>query len=141
MLLPRVRSNLLRALLLFFFLVVLFRAPRPLSAAALPAPSPRLCSALTAPLASPLQIRLCRRLSFVLLLFLLDHCLLHALPDFDKEVFFGEGGSRLRAIGTEARKDMERLFDQKVMLRLWVKVRAGWSDDERALKSLGYDER
>ena len=35
----------------------------------------------------------------------------------------------------------ERLFDQKVMLRLWVKVRAGWSDDERALKSLGYDER
>jgi len=58
-----------------------------------------------------------------------------------KRIVIGEGGSRLRAIGTEARKDMERLFDQKVMLRLWVKVRAGWSDDERALKSLGYDER
>jgi GTP-binding protein Era len=58
-----------------------------------------------------------------------------------KRIVIGEGGSRLRAVGTEARKDMERLFDQKVMLRLWVKVRAGWSDDERALKSLGYDER
>ncbi|MEQ8263044.1 GTPase Era [Pseudohaliea sp.] len=58
-----------------------------------------------------------------------------------KRIVIGEGGSRLRAIGTEARKDMERLFDQKVMLRLWVKVRAGWADDERALKSLGYDER
>lgn len=58
-----------------------------------------------------------------------------------KRIVIGEGGSRLRAIGTEARKDMERLFDHKVMLRLWVKVRAGWSDDERALKSLGYDER
>jgi len=58
-----------------------------------------------------------------------------------KRIVIGEGGSRLRAIGTEARKDLERLFDQKVMLRLWVKVRTGWSDDERALKSLGYDER
>lgn len=58
-----------------------------------------------------------------------------------KRIVIGEGGSRLRAIGTEARKDMERLFDRKVMLRLWVKVRAGWSDDDRALKSLGYDER
>lgn len=58
-----------------------------------------------------------------------------------KRIVIGEGGSRLRAIGTDARKDMERLLDQKVMLRLWVKVRAGWSDDERALKSLGYDER
>ena len=34
---------------------------------------------------------------------------------------------------------MEQLFDAKVMLNLWVKVKAGWSDDERALKSLGYD--
>ena len=58
-----------------------------------------------------------------------------------KGIVIGEGGSRLRTIGTEARKDLERLLDQKVMLRLWVKVRAGWSDDERALKSLGYDER
>jgi hypothetical protein len=49
-------------------------------------------------------------------------------------------GSRLRSIGTEARQDLERLLDQKVMLRLWVKVRSGWADDERALRSLGYDD-
>jgi GTP-binding protein Era len=58
-----------------------------------------------------------------------------------KKIIIGEGGSRLRSIGMEARRDMERLFDAKVMLRLWVKVRSGWSDDERALRSLGYDDR
>jgi GTP-binding protein Era len=57
-----------------------------------------------------------------------------------KIILVGEGGSRLRSIGTEARKDMEQLFDSKVMLRLWVKIKAGWSDDERALRSLGYDD-
>jgi GTP-binding protein Era len=56
-----------------------------------------------------------------------------------KKMLIGENGSRLKLIGSEARKDMERLFDCKVMLRLWVKVKRGWSDDERALKSLGYD--
>jgi len=56
-----------------------------------------------------------------------------------KKMLIGEGGSRLKLIGSEARKDMERLFDCKVMLRLWVKVKNGWADDERALKSLGYD--
>ena len=58
-----------------------------------------------------------------------------------KKILIGEKGSRLRSIGTEARTDMERLFDSKVMLRLWVKVKSGWSDDDRALRSLGYDER
>lgn len=58
-----------------------------------------------------------------------------------KKIVIGEGGARLRAIGTEARTDMEPLFDSKVMLRLWVKVKAGWSDDERALRSLGYEDR
>ena len=57
-----------------------------------------------------------------------------------KKIIIGEKGSRLRSIGTDARKDMERLFDCKVMLRLWVKVKSGWSDDERALRSLGYDD-
>ncbi len=57
-----------------------------------------------------------------------------------KKILIGEKGARLRSIGTEARRDMERLFDSKVMLRLWVKVRRGWSDDERALRSLGYDD-
>ncbi len=58
-----------------------------------------------------------------------------------KKIIIGDKGSRLRSIGTEARVDMESLFDSKVMLRLWVKVRSGWSDDERALRSLGYDDR
>ena len=58
-----------------------------------------------------------------------------------KKIVIGDKGSRLRSIGTEARVDMEKLFDNKVMLRLWVKVRSGWSDDERALRSLGYDDR
>lgn len=56
-----------------------------------------------------------------------------------KKMLIGENGSRLKRIGTQARLDLERLLDSKVMLRLWVKVKRGWSDDERALKSLGYD--
>lgn len=58
-----------------------------------------------------------------------------------KKILIGEGGSRLRSIGSEARQDMEPLFDSKVMLRLWIKVKSGWSDDERALRSLGYDDQ
>jgi GTP-binding protein Era len=58
-----------------------------------------------------------------------------------KKILIGEKGARLRSIGTDARRDMESLLDSKVMLRLWVKVKSGWSDDERALRSLGYDDR
>ena len=57
-----------------------------------------------------------------------------------KRIIIGKEGSRLRSIGTEARKDMETMFDSRVMLKLWVKVKSGWSDDDRALKSLGYEE-
>ncbi|MDX9874606.1 MAG: GTPase Era [Spongiibacteraceae bacterium] len=57
-----------------------------------------------------------------------------------KKIVIGTGGERIRLIGEEARKEMERLFDSKVMLRLWVKVKSGWSDDERALRSLGYTD-
>ncbi len=57
-----------------------------------------------------------------------------------KQILIGEKGSRLRSIGSDARRDMEPLFDSQVMLRLWVKVKSGWSDDERALRSLGYQE-
>ncbi|MFZ5757506.1 MAG: GTPase Era [Pseudomonadota bacterium] len=56
-----------------------------------------------------------------------------------KAIVIGQGGERLKKIGTQARIDMEKLFDCRVMLEIWVKVRGGWSDDERALKSLGYD--
>lgn len=55
-----------------------------------------------------------------------------------KRILIGDKGSRLKSIGQQARLDMEELFGSKVMLNLWVKVRSGWSDDERALRSLGY---
>jgi len=58
-----------------------------------------------------------------------------------KKILIGEKGARMRSIGTDARRDMETLFDAGVMLRLWVKVKSGWSDDERALRSLGYDDK
>ena len=61
--------------------------------------------------------------------------------DGQKKIVIGAEGSRLKLIGQEARRDIERLLDNKVMLKLWVKVKSGWSDDERALKSLGYDFR
>ena len=57
-----------------------------------------------------------------------------------KKMVVGAQGARIKMIGTEARKDMEKLFDSKVFLQLFVKVKAGWSDDVRALKSLGYDD-
>ena len=55
-----------------------------------------------------------------------------------KKMVIGHGGQKIKTIGTEARSDMERLFDNKVHLELWVKVKSGWADDERALRSLGY---
>jgi len=61
--------------------------------------------------------------------------------DGQKKIIIGEGGQRLKKIGQQARLDMENFFDTKVMLKLWVKVKAGWSDDERALKSLGYNDQ
>lgn len=60
--------------------------------------------------------------------------------DSQKRMVIGKNGAHLKRIGTEARKDMENLFDNKVFLELWVKVKSGWADDERALRSLGYDE-
>ncbi|MCK5892884.1 MAG: GTPase Era [Endozoicomonadaceae bacterium] len=60
--------------------------------------------------------------------------------DGQKRIVIGDKGSRLKVIGRDARMDMEKLFDSKVMLNLWVKVRSGWADDERALASLGYTE-
>ena len=55
-----------------------------------------------------------------------------------KKMVIGNKGAKIKKIGTEARMDMEDLFENKVHLELWVKVKAGWADDERALRSLGY---
>lgn len=66
---------------------------------------------------------------------------IHVERDGQKRILIGEKGAKIKQIGQQARIDMETLFDTKVMLRTWVKVKSGWSDDERALQSLGYDER
>lgn len=55
-----------------------------------------------------------------------------------KRMVIGKGGDKIKTIGREARLDMEELFERKVYLELWVKVKSGWADDERALRSLGY---
>lgn len=59
--------------------------------------------------------------------------------DSHKAILIGKGGEKLKTISTQARQDMERAFDGKVYLEVWVKVKGGWADDERVLKSLGLD--
>ena len=60
--------------------------------------------------------------------------------DGQKRILIGKGGERIKRIATDARLDMEKLLGARVMLNTWVKVKSGWSDDERALASLGYDD-
>lgn len=57
-----------------------------------------------------------------------------------KKMVIGNKGAKIKVIGTEARRDMEDMFESKVHLELWVKVKSGWADDERALRSLGYTD-
>ncbi len=68
---------------------------------------------------------------------------IHAAVVVDKQahkgIVIGKSGEVLKRISTDARKDMESLFGGKVWLETWVKVKSGWADDERALKSLGYE--
>lgn len=59
--------------------------------------------------------------------------------DAHKGMVIGEGGERLKRIGSEARQELERLWDARVFLELWVKVRSGWADDEAHLRSYGYE--
>ncbi|QEY58981.1 GTPase Era [Pseudomonas sp. C27(2019)] len=68
------------------------------------------------------------------------HALILVERDGQKRIIIGDKGERIKRIGQEARKDMETMFGSKIMLNLWVKVKGGWSDDERALRSLGYQE-
>jgi GTP-binding protein Era len=56
-----------------------------------------------------------------------------------KGIVIGKGGEKLKRAASEARIEMEKLFDGKVFLETWVKVRSGWANSERALKSLGYE--
>jgi len=57
-----------------------------------------------------------------------------------KAIVIGRGGEGLKRVGSRARKDMERLFGQQVLLHLWVRVKERWTDDEQALQRLGYVE-
>jgi len=59
--------------------------------------------------------------------------------DAHKAMLLGKNGEKMKEIATQARLDMEKLFDGKVYLEVWVKVRSGWADDARVLKSLGYE--
>jgi len=68
------------------------------------------------------------------------HALIWVERDSHKAMVIGKGGSRLKEVGSEARRELETLFDGKVFLQLWVKVKEGWADDERALRSLGYGD-
>lgn len=60
--------------------------------------------------------------------------------DAQKAIVIGRQGHMLKQVGTQAREEMERMFGVKIYLQLWVKVKEKWSDDERALRSLGYGE-
>lgn len=68
------------------------------------------------------------------------HILIWVERASQRAIIIGEHGARLKEIGTRARLAMEENFQRKIFLRLWVKVRSGWVDDERALWSLGYDQ-
>ena len=57
-----------------------------------------------------------------------------------KSIVIGKKGELLKQVGKDAREDMEKLFGCKVFLQLWVKVREGWSDNERMLRNLGYND-
>jgi GTP-binding protein Era len=66
------------------------------------------------------------------------HALIWVERKSQKYIVIGKQGRMLKEVGIEARRDIETLIDGKVNLKLWVKVKEGWADDERALHSLGY---
>lgn len=68
------------------------------------------------------------------------HGLILVEREGQKKMVIGNKGDKIKKIGTEARLDMEKMFDVPVYLELWVKVKAGWADDDRALRSLGYTD-
>ncbi|WP_243640671.1 GTPase Era [Thiogranum longum] len=68
------------------------------------------------------------------------HALIWVEKNSQKPIVIGRKGALLKAVGKEAREDMEKTFDRKVFLQLWVKVKEGWADNDRALRSLGYQD-
>ena len=68
------------------------------------------------------------------------HAAIIVEKDSHKAMVIGNKGAKLKEIATAARLDMEKLFDGKVFLQVWVKVKSGWTDDERALRTLGFGD-
>ena len=68
------------------------------------------------------------------------HATIYVESSGQKAIIIGKKGARLKSIGSKAREDISKMADSKVYLNLWVKVREGWSNDERALAGLGYSE-
>lgn len=68
------------------------------------------------------------------------HATIYVESDGQKAIIIGKKGARLKSIGTRAREDISKMVDCKVYLNLWVKIREGWSNDERALRGLGYGD-
>ena len=68
------------------------------------------------------------------------NALIWVVRDNQKAIVIGKKGQQLKKVGIQAREDIQKLFDTRVHLELWVKVKEGWSDDERALQSLGYTD-
>lgn len=68
------------------------------------------------------------------------HCQILVERDGQKAIVVGHKGERLKQAGIEARHEVERLLDKHVRLELWVKVKGGWSDDDRMLRQLGYED-
>jgi GTP-binding protein Era len=69
------------------------------------------------------------------------YCAVYVERPSQKSIVIGRGGARLKEIGTEARRDIERLVGHKVYLELFVKVEEGWRDSPRALSEMGIDEK
>ena len=68
------------------------------------------------------------------------HALIWVERQSQKSIVIGKQGAVLREVGQQARVEIEKMLENKVNLKLWVKVKEGWADDERALKSLGYSD-
>ncbi|MFL6332960.1 MAG: GTPase Era [Pyrinomonadaceae bacterium] len=69
------------------------------------------------------------------------YCAVYVERDTQKSIIIGKGGARLKKVGTEARRDIERLLGHKVYLEIFVKVEEGWRDSPRALSEMGIEER
>jgi len=69
------------------------------------------------------------------------YCAIYIERASQKSIIIGKGGARLKQVGTEARRDVERLLGHKVYLELFVKVEEGWRDSPRALHEMGIEEQ